>query len=429
MRRNYLLFASCLALFWSSSLCVGSATVRQEITLESKLKKNPNLQLQPNSVSKKIGIGYSDSNKFPDKLGSQTISRQDRINNLISSIPTPFLGLALGCSSLGKCWKLMLDALEIHESMIDVAEGLCELFALLILAAFFVKKFMYEDAFEKEVQSVDAHALLCAGAMSLSSISSFFRDYFPEACQSTWYMSVSLHMLLAAQHFVKRVAHFKNHLKSPKIGGDSYLNEIYPSIFLPTVGLSLVAMTSPGFGNGAHALGVVIFWYSVLQWLVFHPMVFYRMFFVEKIEKAKLPSFFMFNAPCAMLLCTYFAVGAHIKGFAYSLFTMQLLSMGAFVVFYLKNNMKSLPYSPAFASCTAPAAVTATAFTVFAIQMGKSAPLLLLAQCFLGIATAVVGYVTVRNVHWLWKKHFKSYDNSHLKIEFQSKHEKMKLYI
>jgi len=357
----------------------------------------------PKPPSKRPDIRPSKSFQIKNQRqnSATVLLKKENDVSFLSVFPAAFLGLALGLSGCGKAWKLMLDSFNYHNDIISGVEGAFETLALAILFTYMLKIVLYGKEVLKELSLVETQAGACAMTMSAASIASFYAKFFPTLCLTVWWTCLVGHILMAIWNFKIRWELFKKLTQS----GKSFIEGIYCPIALPTVGIAMMAATSGSFGVLEHEIGFALFWNAAVFCVILQPLLAYRMFCVDEktLNPTLMPTFFIYNAPVALVSATYFNLGHPSKEVSIFLFCFQLLSTFLFLFFAPK--IWGTRFTPVWSAATFPTIVSAMSCIGFAIQMdGENHLIMIFSFCFLSLASIAVLVIMALAGIWMWHK-------------------------
>lgn len=303
----------------------------------------------------------------------------------INKVPTAMGGLALGISSLGAVWALVMPEFA-PQFKVSTAVIAAVLLLLIIIKFATHPKLIVEDISHPVVSSV-----MPTTAMGSMVVAQSLLPVIPSIAKAVWLVAVCIHICLFIGFVVYRLREFE-------------LHHMVPSWFVPPVGLIVAAVTSTGMGF--HDLVWWLFTFGVIAYALKLPVMCYRLLFREKIPDSALPTFAIMAAPASLSLTGYLTIASQPD----YLLVAVLLPLAIFMtglVYIAFIRLLRLPFSPGYAAFTFPMVIGTTALYKTAaladIQLlGRGYDAIInIAQFELWVATAMVLYVSSRYV-WFY---------------------------
>lgn len=310
------------------------------------------------------------------------------LKRILSQVPTPICGLALGISSLGWCWEY---ASFMGEHALDGKGQLFGAIAAAILLLAVGCKFILQPALLKQdLKHPVTGGLLPTFSMALMIISNSIGKFNILLGDTIWLTALFLHILLLIA-FVYHRRRFE-------------LNHMIPSWFVPPVGMIVADVSfsgSPLLAPIAH--GVLMFGISAYSVLL--PLMIYRFIFCQNISDDAKPTIAILAAPGSLCLTGYLSVTEQPSLIVVALLASIALLM-TLVVYLVLLRLLRLPFSFDFSAFTFPLVIGASALSKTAHWMGAInvkhhyvAQVMDLAYFELVVATVMVSYVALR---YLW---------------------------
>lgn len=215
-------------------------------------------------------------------------------------------------------------------------------------------------------------------------LSTYIHPYFSMAALGLWAMALGLNAVIIVLFTKKYVLNFA-------------IKKVFTSYFVMYVGIVVASVTAPLYG--LEALGQAIFWFGLFAYLLWLPIVCYRVFKVKAIPEAAKPIAIIFAAPASLLLAGYLnSFPEKNMGMVVFLGTLGFL-MTLFALSRMPKMLK-LPFYPSYSAFTFPFVISAIAFngmTGYLGSQGIASGILEMIRGFqIAWATAMVFYVLVR---------------------------------
>ncbi|WP_227875959.1 TDT family transporter [Kushneria konosiri] len=300
----------------------------------------------------------------------------------LQAIPTPLAGLALGIASLGWSW----------ESFAPLG-GWAQLTGAVIAAALLLAlagRFMvYPQSLWADLAHPVVGSVVPTFAMALMVISKSVGTWLlPAAGATLWLMAVMLHLIFLVAFITHRLRAFE-------------LHHMVPAWFVPPVGIIVADVAFPDIAE-LQPLAMGLLYSGMLLYAVLLPVMMYRLLFIEEIPDPAKPTIAIMAAPASLSLAGYLTVSAAPSPLIVALLAGIAVLM-TLVIYLAFIKLLRLPYSPGYAAFTFPMVIGATAmtktadwmtghgFSVHEIELVRG-----LATLELGVATVIVGYVSLR---------------------------------
>ncbi|TCP68587.1 TDT family transporter [Baia soyae] len=287
-------------------------------------------------------------------------------------IPIPISGLILALFSVA---KLQLSFHTNWLAYIMMALGSIFLVGMLC-KIFFTPKQVLDDLKNPMIAAVSP-----TFTMALMVLCSFFME------QSVlWKMIWGIAVIV---HFVLMITFIYRFVMQSKVT----MRHIYPSWFILYIGMAIIPLTA---GNLVSSITTVIFWASMVFYLILLPLVLIRIFVMRDLELPALPLITILCAPGSLLLAAYLA---HFSTKSLGLvWTLLILSQALYVsVLWQLPKLLRLSFYPSYAAFTFPLVICATALTHTLKYVGYHG---ILGHAFsimeTTIASGMVMYVAIR---------------------------------
>lgn len=304
----------------------------------------------------------------------------------LSKMPIALASVALGTAGITGAW-----AIVINNHFIGII-GAC--IATILLIPVIMKYILHPHVLFEEIAHPTLGSVIPTLDMAIMLIASIIERYVPILGQILWGMAVLCHIIFLISFLYHRAK-------------DLDINHMVPTWFVPPVGI-VVACVS-GSEMGFPLITEILFYFGLIAYMILLPVMFYRMFFGDRIEETRLPAFGVMGAPANLCLAGYLTAFAEPNYFlATSLahlgvFTTCLVYISMFKVFRIK-------FFPLYAAYTFPLGIGATAMIKYSkYLMQAETPLYILeiwnfiAITELLIASFVISYVFINLKLFIWK--------------------------
>ena len=294
--------------------------------------------------------------------------------DIIERLPLPAAGILLALFSLG----------NLHKENAPMLRYALAIAAIVILLALVVKVIFSREAVSKELENPVVVSVLSTISMGLLISVTYLVELSKTAATALWFAGVILHIGFMIFYIMRVLIPFN-------------IKKIFPTIFIPFVGIVCATVSSPAVGQ--QALGQTLFWFGIVAFIVCLPIALYRVFGGIEIPAPARPTVMIFAAPSALLLAGY------LQAFDAKM-PWMVIALGICVVVFLTLALylawpafKS-PFTPSHSAFTFPLVICAIAMAgtgkFFAAQ-GFTCPVMpYLAPIFLVLAWAGVLYAIVR---------------------------------
>ncbi len=301
---------------------------------------------------------------------------------MLSRVPTPLGGLALGIASLGAAWSLISP--EGAGSFKIVSALIAAILVLKIIMKFILHPHLIKEELAHPVIS----SVMPTCAMAMMVVSQSLLSVIPGAARVLWLVAVICHIVLFVSFVANRVGCFK-------------LEHMVPSWFVPPVGIIVAAVTSHGMGF--ESLVYTLFVFGLGCYFIKLPVMFYRLMFRASIPDAALPTFAIMAAPASLSLAGYLTITSQPDPLLLVILAPLAVLM-TLLVYIGFIRLLRLPFSPGYAAFTFPMVIGATALIKLTDWLLAHELFWLgsltdrLSQIELLIATGIVFYVASRYI-------------------------------
>ena len=311
---------------------------------------------------------------------------------LISQCPVPLAGLALAMASLGNAWEAALPLHGYGRSILGILALCCLL--LLTLSALINPRRIHEVLMHPVAGGIIP--TFCMGWMVVTRA---LHDVAPLLMTSLWGIATALHLCALARFtYCRWCARCWQHMA--------------PSWFIPSVGFIVATLSCPD--PRYHMLCIGLLGLGMFNLALLMPIMLYRLIMHPPLEASAQPTLAILAAPVSLTLAGYISSVSVPALWLCGLLAGIALLMTA-VVYGLLLSLLKRPFSPSFAAFTFPTVISAIALQKLVqlpslTQWAPALPAFLsvIAHIELGVATAIVGYVSIgflsQAVHALFKR-------------------------
>ena len=308
-----------------------------------------------------------------------------KLSNL-AKMPIALAGLALGTAGITGAWSSVIGSPIV--SIIGASVSSVLVFIVVL------KYILHPKLLLEELSHPTLGSVIPTLDMAIMLIAAIIVKFIPTLGITLWIIAVLLHVIFFIKFLYHRIKEFD-------------LNHMLPSWFVPPIGI-VVACVS-GSEMGFSSLTTIIFYFGFFSYIVMLPIMFYRMFFGDRIEDARLPAFGVMGAPANLCLAGYLTAFTEINYYmatslAYlGVFTTALVYISMFRVFRIK-------FFPLYAAYTFPLAIGSTAMIKYTfylqnINLPNSVVNIwkTIANIELIIASIIILYVFINLKIFIWK--------------------------
>jgi tellurite resistance protein len=251
-----------------------------------------------------------------------------------------------------------------------------------IFGTYMFKWLLYPEAVKKEFYHPIKSSFMAAISISFLLLSIAYYDFAPTLSILLWYIGAPLQLfftVIIIRYWI-----------------DNELKVVHsnPAWFIPIVGNVLV----PVVGVEAAPIFVSLFFFAVgmFFWIVLFTIMFYRIVFHHPLAKKLIPTFFIFIAPPAVGLISYF----RITNGSIDMFSMILYGVALFTLMLLLFMIRMFDTKEFFISWwayTFPLAAVTIA-TLMMHMVFHSSVTYIGSLLLITLTTVVVGFVTFKTV-------------------------------
>ncbi len=259
------------------------------------------------------------------------------MNSFLKKLPLPITGLMLGLFALGNLLQSYSESLR---NLLGIIA-----FAILILVT--LKIILFPKGIKEALENPVVASVFPTFSMSVMLLPTYLKPYSQSLAMVFWVIGVLLHIGLMAWFTNKFVLHNNYNIK-----------KVFPSWFIPYVGLAVGSVSSPAVGM--QALGKVIFYFALASFVVLLPIVLKRVLSVKEIPEPALACMGIIAAPASLCLAGYMnSFDVKNTGLVYILLLVSQILYWA-VILYLPKILK-LKFYPSYSGYTFPIVISGIA--------------------------------------------------------------------
>lgn len=311
-------------------------------------------------------------------------AKNREVKSNFEDMPVAIAGIALGFMSISTA---------LLEFNVTWVRHIAVIFSILCIGFLLIKLILHPNKVMNEIKHPMAGSIYPTIFMTLMLVAVYLVEINPSIASSLWLGATILHFLTFIMFAVYMIKDFK-------------MENIIPSWFIPTVGIGLAAVTSKPMNMPG--ISKVLFYYSLIAFIVLFPIMIYRLLSMEKLTGPKVPTLMIMVAPANICLAAYFAIADKPN----AMFVSILAAVSYVSLLYgytILPKLIKLPYSPGLAPLTFPLGISVVASQRYAKYLGKvGSPLESIVRAFLYvqviIAILVIGYIVIKTVEFLYKK-------------------------
>lgn len=308
------------------------------------------------------------------------------MKSFLNSIPIPLSGLALALVATG-------NLIRIYGEFPRYVFGLLGGCILLLMTT---KYILTPDSLKEGLNAPVPASVVPTYFMALMLFTTYLVPYFPTLALVLWFFAV-------LGHFIWLFIFSKKYILGLRI------EQVFPSYFIVLVGIVCASVSSGA--HGLNGLGRYIFWFGFISFLIFLPIVLYRVIVYKQIPDSAKPTFTILTAPASLCLTGYFKA-FEIKSPGLIAF-LGVLSILMFIVVLTQfPQMLRLKFYPSYSAFTFPLVITAIgmretynyllSLTLLDIPSWNLSLFYLFCKLLEGMAVLMVLYVLMRYILFLY---------------------------
>lgn len=255
------------------------------------------------------------------------------MTDIFKQTPVPIAGLMLGLAGTG---NLMLS----YGSQYRYLAGMLALLVSLLLIG---RLLIDREGVLVELENPVAASVAPTFSMAVIILASYIIPFSHQLALYIWYGGIILHGMAVILFSIRFILNFD-------------IKKVFPSYFIVYVGIVVASVTAPAFNQ--IQLGQIIFWLGFVGYMIWLPIVSYRVFRIGEIKKPLLPTISIFTAPAGLCLAGYMKVFPEKNLLMVGWLVLLTLIMIISIIIYLPK-MLSVGFYPSFSAFTFPFVITA----------------------------------------------------------------------
>jgi len=285
------------------------------------------------------------------------------MKSYLKTLPLPISGLMLGLVALGNLIG-------------PYSSGLRYLLGALSALIFFslvIKVIFFPAALKEGFANPVVASIFPTFTMGGMLLSTYVQPFLPSLAFGLWTLSLSLNAFIILLFTKTYVVNFT-------------IKKVFTSYFVMYVGIVVGSVTAPLYG--LESLGQMIFWFGLIVYLLWLPVVCYRVFKVKEIPEPAKPIAIIFAAPASLLMAGYLSSFPDKNMSMVGFLGILAIIMTLFALSQMPKMLR-LPFYPSYSAFTFPFVISAIAFNGMANYIGSQ-----------GITN--VGLELIRNFQIVW---------------------------
>lgn len=258
------------------------------------------------------------------------------MKSYLKTLPLPISGLMLGLAALGNLLGIYSTALRYTLGGISA----------LIFASLIIKVIIFPMSVKEGYNSPVVGSILPTFTMGGMLLSTYIRPYFPEIAFALWILCLGLNALLILMFTKTYVLSFQ-------------IRKVFSSYFVMYVGIVVGSVTAPLYD--LQILGQMLFWFGLTVYLLWLPIVCYRVFIIKEVPEAAKPISIIFAAPASLLLAGYLSSFPEKSLGMVGFLGIIAIIMTIYALIQMPKMLR-LPFYPSYSAFTFPFVISAIAF-------------------------------------------------------------------
>ncbi|MCZ3366816.1 MULTISPECIES: TDT family transporter [Methanobacterium] len=302
------------------------------------------------------------------------------MKDLLNKISVPISGLMLGLAEAGNLVSSQEVALKTIFGAISA----------LILALILIKIASNPRAFKGDLDNPAVAGVASTFPMGIIVLSTYVNSFFPAAAYAMWIAGILMQFAIVILFTWKFIFNFN-------------INKVFPCYFVVYVGIAVGSIVAPIFN--AEDVGMVLFWFGFISYLILLPVMLYRVFVVKSFPEPAIPTLTIFAAPSSICLAGYLSSFNVINMNLFWVLVISAVIMFFAVLLYMPKMLK-LKFYPSYSAFAFPLVISAIAMQYansFLANMNIEIPLLQYVGYFEELlAVLFVVYVLVHYANFLF---------------------------
>jgi exfoliative toxin A/B len=302
------------------------------------------------------------------------------MKSVIDKISVPISGLMLGLAALG-------NLVSPEGIIFKIIFGVIAAVILLLLV---IKIVSNPKAITEELNNPAVAGVASTFPMGIIVLSVYVNSFFPAAAYAMWIAGIIMQFVIIIFFTRKFIFNFD-------------IKKVFPCYFVVYVGVAVGSIVAPVFN--AADIGRILFWFSLISYLILLPVMLYRVFVVKSFPEPAIPTLTIFAAPSSICLAGYLSSFSVINMDLFWGLVISAVIMFFAVLMYMPKMLK-LKFYPSYSAFTFPLVISAIAMQYansFLANMNLGIPLLQYVGYFEELLAVVfVIYVLIHYTNFLF---------------------------
>lgn len=301
---------------------------------------------------------------------------------MIKKLPIPIVGLMLALAATG---NLVLSYGEMYRNIFGILSGI-------ILVLVLIKIIKYPNSISESLENPVVASVLPTLSMGIILLSTYIKPFTSSLAFGMWILGLALHVIFMIIFTIKYLFNLN-------------IKQVFPSWFIPYVGIAIGAITAPAFEQ--IAIGKGLFWFGIITYFLLLPIILKRVFKVKGIPEPAQPTFAILTAPVALCLAGY--MNSFQDKNMFIVWLLVILSQISYLVVLLEMpKLLKLRFYPSYSAFTFPLVISAISIKLtngFLINSGNPIAILkYIVRVEEILAICIVLYVLFRYIGFLISK-------------------------
>ncbi len=202
------------------------------------------------------------------------------MRSVMGKISVPISGLMLGLAAAGNLLSSEGIILKIIFGVISAV----------ILVLILIKIVSNPKAIREDLNNPAVAGVASTFPMAIIVLSVYVNSFSPAVAYAMWIAGILMQFVIIAFFTRKFIFNFD-------------INKVFPCYFVVYVGVAVGSIVAPVFN--AESIGMILFWFSLISYLILLPVISYRVFVVKSIPEPAVPTLTIFAAPSSICLAGY----------------------------------------------------------------------------------------------------------------------------
>lgn len=308
------------------------------------------------------------------------------MKGIIKRTPTPIVGLILALAATG----------NLVQSYGNKYRNIFGIISAIILILYLMKFIKYPKIVNEELNNPVVASVFPTLSMAVMLLATYIKPFIPSLAFSIWIIGLILHGILILNFTKEYIIQFN-------------IKEVYPSWFIPYVGIAVGSITAPVFR--VLWLGKLLFWFGIISYFILLPLVLKRVLVVKNIPKPIQPTIAIFAAPVALCLAGY--MNSFTDRNMVLMWPLVIISQISYLMVILQlPNLLKLKFFPSYSAFTFPLVISAISIKLtngFLVNKGQSMWILkYIVKIEEAMGVLIVLYVLMKYIRFILKEPIRS---------------------